>query len=150
MDKIELGNRLALWREQKNWSQKDFAKKLRVSLLTIQHWEDGISAPAQTRFNQISAVLGVSLTDMGLADDLDPQFLGDRIRFARLLRGFSIEKFAYEFGFTIQTVKGWENRNLEISEIALARISKALQLPPVYFSLKTSEPFQMIQRELCA
>lgn len=150
MDKIELGNRLAVWREQKQWTQKVFAKKLRVSLLSVQHWETGISAPAQTRFIQIAAMLGVSLTDMGLADDLDPQFLGDRIRFARLLRGFSIEKFAYEFGFTIQTVKGWENRSLDISEISLARISKALQLPAVYFALNTPEPFQLIQQELCA
>ena len=150
MDKIELGNRLIVWREQKQWTQKEFAKKLRVSLLTVQHWETGTSAPAQTRFIQIAAVLGVSLTDMGLADDLDPQFLGDRIRFARLMRGFSIEKFAYEYGFTIQTVKGWESHNVNISEISLARIAKALQLPPVYFSLNTAEPFHLIQQELCA
>lgn len=150
MDKIELGNRLVQWREEKQWSQKELAKKLRVSLLTIQNWEMGISAPAQTRLNHLSALFRVPLTDMGLADDLDPQDLGDRLRFARLLRGFSIEKFAYEFGFTIQTVKGWENHHLDISEVSLARITKALQLPPAYFALNNSEPFQMIQKELCA
>ncbi|MBF0287866.1 MAG: helix-turn-helix transcriptional regulator [SAR324 cluster bacterium] len=150
MDKLELGSRIEKWRTEKGWNQKEFAKKLRVSLLTVQNWEDGLSAPTQTRYQQIAKVLGISLTEMGLADELDPQYLGDRIRFARLLRGYSIEKFAYEFGFTIQTVKGWENRSLELTEISMTRIVKALELPHSYFHLNTSNPFQMLQQERVA
>lgn len=150
MDKLELGSRIQKWRIEKSWTQKEFAKKLRVSLLTVQNWEDGVSAPTQTRYQQIAKVLGVPLTDMGLADELDPQHLGDRIRFARLLRGYSIEKFAYEFGFTIQTVKGWENRSLEITEISMNRVVKALELPQTYFQLSNSNPFQMLQQERVA
>ena len=145
MEKTVLGKKIEELRESKGWTQKDFAKKLRVSLLTIQNWETGISAPNTTRFHQIADVLKVSLTDLGLADNLNPNKIGDRLKFARLYRGMSIENFANEFGFTIQNVKSWESHRKEINELSMERISRALKVPVDYFSIRTERPFQMVQ-----
>jgi transcriptional regulator with XRE-family HTH domain len=48
----------------------------------------------------------------------------------------SIEAFAYEHGFAIQTVKSWESHAAEVSEASLERISRALKIPFPFFDTK--------------
>ena len=62
--------------------------------------------------------------------------IGDRIKYARLLRGMSIEAFAYEHGFAIQTVKSWESHAAEVTDASLERISRALKIPSQFFDMK--------------
>ena len=73
---------------------------------------------------------------MGLDNDLDLNRIGDRIKYARLLRGMSIEAFAYEHGFAIQTVKSWESHAAEVTDASLERISRALKIPTPFFEMK--------------
>ena len=75
---------------------------------------------------------------MGLDNDLDLDRVGDRIKYARLLRGMSIEAFSYEFGFAIQTVKSWESHAAEVSDASLERISRALKIPFSFFNMENN------------
>ena len=80
---------------------------------------------------------------MGLDADLDLTKIGDRIKYARLLRGMSIEAFSYEFGFAIQTVKSWESHTADVSEPSLGRISRALKIPATFFNM-SDQPDQAL------
>ena len=73
---------------------------------------------------------------MGLDNDLNLDRIGDRIKYARLLRVMSIEAFAYEHGFAIQTVKSWESHAAEVTEASLERIARALKIPYPFFDMK--------------
>ena len=86
-------------------------------------------------------MLHINVREMGLHENLDLDKIGDRIKYARLLRGMSIEAFSYEFGFAIQTVKSWESHSAEVSDSSLGRISRALEIPDSFFDLGKN-PFQ--------
>ena len=73
---------------------------------------------------------------MGLDNDLNLDRIGDRIKYARLLRGMSIEAFAYEHGFAIQTVKSWESHAAEVTDASLERIARALKIPFPFFNIE--------------
>ena len=48
----------------------------------------------------------------------------------------SIEAFAYEHGFAIQTVKSWESHAAEVTEASLERIARALKIPFPFFDIE--------------
>ncbi len=123
------------WRESAGLSRKDFARKLNVSLTAVKNWETGHSTPKLTKYSEISKVLSIGVRDMGLDSSLDFERIGDRIKYARLLRGMSIEAFSYKFGFAIQTVKSWESHHAEVSEDSLNRIARALRIPETFFDM---------------
>ena len=129
------GEKMIQWRENAGLTRKEFARKLNVSLTAVKNWETGHSTPKATKYSEIAKVLGINVRDMGLDDDLDLDRIGDRIKYARLLRGMSIEAFSYEFGFAIQTVKSWESHAAEVSEASLERISRALKIPFSFFDM---------------
>ena len=131
----EFGMQMVEWRESAGLSRKDFARKLNVSLTAVKNWETGHSTPKLTKYSEISKVLGIDVRDMGLDSSLDLERIGDRIKYARLLRGMSIEAFSYEFGFAIQTVKSWESHAAEVSEASLDRIARALKIPETFFDM---------------
>ncbi len=142
-----LGQKILQWREKAGLSRKDFARKLKVSLTAVKNWETGHSTPKLTKYSEIAKVLCVDIKDIGLDSNLDLDRIGDRIKYARLLRGLSIESFSYEFGFAIQTVKSWESHTIEVDTSSLGRISKALGVPETFFDTK-NDPFQEISEAL--
>ena len=105
---MEFGEQMIQWREASGLTRKEFARKLSVSLTAVKNWETGHSTPKLTKYSEIAKVLAIDVREMGLDNDLDLDRIGDRIKYARLLRGMSIEAFAYEHCFEIQTVKSWE------------------------------------------
>ncbi|MEE2716273.1 MAG: helix-turn-helix transcriptional regulator [SAR324 cluster bacterium] len=131
----EFGAQMVEWREASGLSRKDFARKLNVSLTAVKNWETGHSTPKLTKYSEIAKVLSIDVRDMGLDSNLDFDRVGDRIKYARLLRGMSIEAFSYEFGFAIQTVKSWESHAAEVSEASLDRIARALKIPETFFDM---------------
>ncbi|MBF0237969.1 MAG: helix-turn-helix transcriptional regulator [SAR324 cluster bacterium] len=133
------------WREAANLTRKEFARKLNVSLTAVKNWETGHSTPKLTKYSEIAKVLGIDVREMGLDANLDLDKIGDRIKYARLLRGMSIEAFSYEFGFAIQTVKSWESHTADVSEASLDRISRALNIPYSFFDL-TKNPYQELTK----
>jgi transcriptional regulator with XRE-family HTH domain len=57
-------------RKKLNLTQRDMAEKLNVSDKTISKWETGVNFPDLKMLNQISKVLGISVSDLLTADDL--------------------------------------------------------------------------------
>ena len=144
---LSLGDKMFQWREAAGLSRKEFARKLNVSLTAVKNWETGHSTPKLTKYSEIAKVLGIDVRDMGLDANLNLEKIGDRIKYARLLRGMSIEAFSYEFGFAIQTVKSWESHTADVSEASLGRISRALSIPVAFFDMKAN-PYQELSREI--
>ena len=138
---MEFGEQMIQWREASGLTRKEFARKLSVSLTAVKNWETGHSTPKLTKYSEIAKVLAIDVREMGLDNDLDLDRIGDRIKYARLLRGMSIEAFAYEPGFAIQTVKSWESHASEVTEASLERISRALEIPYPFFEMK-KDPYQ--------
>lgn len=132
------GVKMVEWREKAGLTRKELARKLNVSLTAVKNWETGHSTPKLTKYSEISKVLDIDVREMGLDENLDLSRIGDRIKYARLLRGMSIEAFSYEFGFAIQTVKSWESHTAEVSESSLGRISRALDIPSTFFNMNSS------------
>ncbi|MGB1692484.1 MAG: helix-turn-helix domain-containing protein [bacterium] len=116
----EFGEKMIQWRENAGLNRKEFARKLNVSLTAVKNWETGATGK------------------LFEALDLDLDRIGDRIKYARLLRGMSIEAFSYEFGFAIQTVKSWESHAAEVSDASLERISRALKIPFSFFNMENN------------
>jgi len=137
---MEFDEQMAQWRESSGLTRKEFARKLSVSLTAVKNWETGHSTKL-TKYSEIAKVLAIDVREMGLDNDLDLDRIGDRIKYARLLRGMSIEAFAYEHGFAIQTVKSWESHAAEVTEASLERISRALEIPSPFFDMK-NDPHQ--------
>ena len=98
---MEFDEQMAQRRETSGLTRKEFARKLSVSLTAVKNWETGHSTPKLTKYSEIAKVLAIDVREMGLDNDLDLDRIGDRIKYARLLRGMSIEAFAYEHGFAI-------------------------------------------------
>lgn len=57
-------------RKRLNLTQRDMAEKLNVSDKTISKWETGVNFPDLKMLNQISKVIGISVSDLLTADDL--------------------------------------------------------------------------------
>ncbi len=129
------GEKMLKWREVVGLTRKELARKLNVSLTAVKNWETGHSTPKLTKYSEIAKILSITVKEMGLDENLDLTKIGDRIKYARLLRGMSIEAFSYEFGFAIQTVKSWESHTADVSEPSLGRISRALDIPPNFFDM---------------
>jgi transcriptional regulator with XRE-family HTH domain len=142
-EELSFGDKMVCWRENAGLTRKDFARKLNVSLTAVKNWETGHSTPKLTKYSEIAKVLGINVREMGLDANLDLDRVGDRIKYARLLRGMSIEAFSYEFGFAIQTVKSWESHAAEVSDAALERISRALEVPFDFF--RVEDPHQVLE-----
>ena len=140
---ISFGEKMSRWREEVGLTRKELARKLNVSLTAVKNWETGHSTPKLTKYSEIAKVLNITVKEMGLDANLDLTKIGDRIKYARLLRGMSIEAFSYEFGFAIQTVKSWESHTAEVSEPSLGRISRALNIPSTFFDIE-SNPEQVL------
>ncbi len=141
---ISFGEKMLKWREDTGLTRKELARKLNVSLTAVKNWETGHSTPKLTKYSEIAKVLNITVKEMGLDANLDLTKIGDRIKYARLLRGMSIEAFSYEFGFAIQTVKSWESHTAEVSEPSLGRISRALNIPSNFFDIE-SNPEQILE-----
>lgn len=129
------GEKMIKWREAAGLTRKELARKLNVSLTAVKNWETGHSTPKLTKYSEIAKVLSIDVREMGLDANLNLEKIGDRIKYARLLRGMSIEAFSYEFGFAIQTVKSWESHTADVSEPSLGRISRALNIPATFFDM---------------
>ncbi len=55
------GDRLSAARDAQGMSQKDFAKRLGISLKTVEAWENDISEPRANKLQMVSGLLNVSM-----------------------------------------------------------------------------------------
>lgn len=60
----EIGERIKLFREDRNMSQKDFAEKIGVSNSRVSNWEQGINRPDVDLLKKICEILNVSPSEL--------------------------------------------------------------------------------------
>ncbi len=60
----EIGERIKLFREDRNMSQKDFAQKIGVSNSRVSNWEQGINRPDVDLLKKICETLNVSPSEL--------------------------------------------------------------------------------------
>lgn len=60
----EIGERIKLFREDRNLSQKDFAEKIGVSNSRVSNWEQGINRPDVDLLKKICETLNVSPSEL--------------------------------------------------------------------------------------
>lgn len=65
-----LGEKIALLRKQKGWSQEDLAERLDISRQSVSKWESGTSVPDLDKIIKVSELFQVS-TDFLLKDETD-------------------------------------------------------------------------------
>lgn len=60
-DRATFGDRVAVARENQDWSQKELAKRLGVKLKTVKGWEEDLSEPRANKLQMLAGILSVSL-----------------------------------------------------------------------------------------
>jgi len=60
----EIGSRIKMFREQRGFSQKDFAAHIGAKNTTVSNWEKGYTRPDVDTLAKICEVLDVSADDM--------------------------------------------------------------------------------------
>lgn len=74
----EIGQRIALARTAKGWTQEKFAQQANVSLSTVQRWESG-KVPPVRELIRVAEVLGISSSDLVEQSAFGEQAREDRI-----------------------------------------------------------------------
>lgn len=64
MDAQHTGNKIAGLRKAKNWTQKDVAEKLHVSIAAVSKWERGLNYPDLSMMEPLAEVLDVSVSEL--------------------------------------------------------------------------------------
>ena len=73
---ILLGERIANAREERGLSPQDLANQLGIKKSTLEHWENGKTAPRANRLNQLAGVLNVPLLWLLGGSDMPPSSMG--------------------------------------------------------------------------
>ena len=60
----KIGDRIRLYRENRNFSQKEFAEKIGVSNSRVSNWEQGINRPDVDLLKTICEVLNISPSEL--------------------------------------------------------------------------------------
>lgn len=61
---MDLGNKIAFYRKQKNLSQEKFAEYLNVSRQTVYKWEASLNKPKIDKLREIINILGITYDDL--------------------------------------------------------------------------------------
>ena len=78
MDAQYTGQKIALLRKEKGWTQADIAKHLNVSSAAVSKWERGLNFPDLTQVEPLSELLGIPAAELlGIADEKPEQVLQD-------------------------------------------------------------------------
>ena len=64
MDAQYTGNKITELRKSKNWTQKDVAEKLHVSIAAVSKWERGLNFPDLSLMEPLSEILGISVSEL--------------------------------------------------------------------------------------
>lgn len=71
--------------------------------------------------------IGINLLDFNPAYPKEPKSLGERIRKARMDKGFLIRELASQLGVTEDTVINWEVRNVKPADSSIEKLKALLE-----------------------
>lgn len=76
MDAQYTGNKITELRKSKNWTQRDVAEKLHVSIAAVSKWERGLNFPDLSLMEPLSEILGISVSELlGLENESADQVI---------------------------------------------------------------------------
>lgn len=76
MDAQYTGNKITELRKSKNWTQKDVAEKLHVSIAAVSKWERGLNFPDLSLMEPLSEILEISVSELlGLENESADQVI---------------------------------------------------------------------------
>lgn len=76
MDAQYTGNKITELRKSKNWTQKDVAEKLYVSIAAVSKWERGLNFPDLSLMEPLSEILEISVSELlGLENESADQVI---------------------------------------------------------------------------
>jgi putative transcriptional regulator len=126
-----LESRLSSLRRLRNLTQQDLADALRVSLNTVDDWENGLVEAdlTVTQTIRLFKVLGVTLDDFldDFPDDYRVEELESPLMRKRIERRVSQQTLADALGVSRQTVSSWENGHSE-PNLTLKQVKKLCEL----------------------
>ena len=78
MDAHYTGNKITELRKSKNWTRKDIAEKLHVSVAAVSKWERGLNFPDLSLMEPLSEILEISVSELlGLENESADQVIKD-------------------------------------------------------------------------
>ena len=69
---MNIGERITALRKEKNISQTELAKRLKVSRQAVSKWEQGVSSPDTERLIQLAEILGTEVEYLATGTHPDP------------------------------------------------------------------------------
>ena len=113
MDKKIVGRNIRLRRISRHMTQHELAEKTGATKSTVSNWESGRFMPGLTKLNQVAEALNVYLDDLTAESKIpekEPEKLsiGDVIRSARKLSGYTQQELADALRVSQSTVGAWE------------------------------------------
>jgi len=111
LEKITIGQKIALAREEKEWSQKELSSKLQIDHATISRWENDKQKPTRIKLRKLAQVLDKSLDyfleDSTIEDNISENDLKFENANLKIITGFRDNDFTYESsinGFIFEAV----------------------------------------------
>lgn len=90
---MDLGTKIKLQREKKNWSQQELADQIHISRQSISKWEQNKALPSITNIVMMSDLFNISLDELMKDDEMLVEKIDAQIKIARSLRNMIISVF---------------------------------------------------------
>ena len=118
------GDALRALREDRGLTRQDLARKARVGLTTLYHWESGVSTPTVDILARVVGALGASIEDV-VAVPVEERYPADW----RILRGLTQPELGKRTGLSTSLVGAIERGEVELTASAAKQLAAGLEIP---------------------
>lgn len=133
---MRLGEKVRLLRNRKLLTQAKLAEIAGISLNSIQKYESGKNTPKIENLSKIATALEIDLDTLIEDTEYQKYFLtGNRIKSARVKKGWTQTELANKIDMSQAMVAFWEKNIRKPKEKTLKRIADALEVPHHYFDV---------------
>lgn len=87
---MDLGTKIKVQREKKNWSQQELADQIHISRQSISKWEQNKALPSITNIVMMSNLFNISLDELMKDDEILLGKIDAQMKIARSLRNIMI------------------------------------------------------------
>lgn len=87
---MDLGTKIKVQREKKNWSQQELADQIHISRQSISKWEQNKAIPSITNIVMMSNLFNISLDELMKDDEILVNKMDAQMKIARSLRNIMI------------------------------------------------------------